>query len=200
MSISSLLSRLVAWELLTAASAYGLMTLLTGLSPRKNSQVGFFALGFSFMTLAMLAKFIAFLMPAPVGWKVDVPSSALIFMSAAAFSSGFAKPSSRPIAEIGVVSAGTALLAIGGDTPLGPKIIEACYGILFLLTALLATKVYLRARNHTLRALAIALLLVGLSGLASASSLLISWAPLEVLVSTLHIIGALSFVWALVGA
>ncbi len=200
MPLSTLLNRLVAWELLTAASAYGLMTMLTGLSPKKNPQVGFFALGFCFMMLAMLAKFLALLMPPPLGWKIDIPSSALIFMSAAAFSSGFVKPSSRPIAEIGVVAAGTVLLAVGGDNPLGSKVIETCYGFLFLLMALLTTKVYHRTRHQTLKILAIALLLVGVSGLISACTLIVSWALVRVLVPTLHVLGALSFVWALAEA
>ncbi len=61
----SLLWRVVAWEFLVAAAAYLLMAVTTGLSPKKSPQVGFFALGFVFLSLAMAARFVSLFLPPP---------------------------------------------------------------------------------------------------------------------------------------
>ncbi len=199
MSGLSLLGRVVAWEFLVAAAAYLLMAVTTGLSPKKSPQVGFFALGFAFLSLAMAARFVSLFLPPAVRWKLTIPSGALVFMSASALLSGFTRPSSRPIAEAGVIVAGAAVLAVVGNDPSGLSLIEFCYGLVFFILFALSARVYSKSGLSTHLFLALGLLLIGLSGLLPAITLpFLSHARL-LLSASLHLGAAVSFVWALAG-
>jgi len=195
----TLLGKVVAWELLVAATAYLLMAATTSLSPKKSPQVGFFALGFSLLALAMIARFVALASPAGVGWRLAIPSGALVFMSAAAFLSGFAKPSSRPVAEAGVVAAGTLVLFFAGNDPSGLPLIELSYGAVFLAMFVLAARVYLRSSLTTHLFLALGFLLIGISGMLAAVPLDLPARLALLLTASLHLGAAVSFVWALAG-
>ncbi|HDI86395.1 MAG TPA: hypothetical protein ENF83_03195 [Candidatus Korarchaeota archaeon] len=195
----SLVWKVVAWEFLVAAAAYLLMAITTGLSPKKSPQVGFFALGFALLSLAMAARFVSLILPPDIRWKLAIPSGALIFMSASALLSGFTRPSSRPIAEAGVIVAGTAVLALVGNDPSGLPLVELCYGVVFLILFTLAARVYSKSGLSTHLSLALGLLLIGLSGLLPAVPLSLLPNVRLILTASLHLGAAVSFVWALAG-
>ncbi len=195
----SLMWKVVAWEFLVAAAAYLLMAVTTGLSPRKSPQVGFFALGFALLSLAMVARFASLILPPAVRWKLTIPSGALVFMSASALLSGFTRPSSRPIAEAGVIVAGTAVLAMVGNDPSGLPLIEFCYGVVFLILFALAARVYSMSGLSTHLFLALGMLLIGLSGLLPAIPPAFLSHVRLLLTASLHLGAAVSFVWALAG-